>query len=763
MKKYRALWLLNHRTLRAFEVPLLIDMGYEVYCSKIFPYDEGNLSANVVYDYDESLSIPSDVLEQFNQIDFYKNVPQNILDLMNKYFDIVFFGFFPEQLKMLVEGFTGVLVMQPFGWSGKITYTEIIEDILGISFLQKLEMLGDRFFFGQAYENIAEIECRYFKNRAVYLPLGLKDAYVNDEWEGGDNKILFVCPRINTSSYFHNIYEDFRKHFREFDYIIGGAQPIEVTDDPHVVGYIPKEQYEYNMKHLAVMFYHSQEKRHLHYHPLEAVKQGMPLVFMEGGLLERIAGKKLPGSCKNYKEARLKIKKIMSGDKRFIRKVKESQSVLLKPFQYEYCSQQWKKEFVQIEESIEKSKIETKPKRKIAVLLTAPYTGGVLDYTIRLIKCIQRGIQEQNDNAELVFGYLDNDTFHKKDYFYEIREAGVSIRSFDWKEVSEDYLNTVMRYKGWTKKYPHGEYCIPDDGGYFFEDCDYLILSVASLPKQFFTIRPYAIVAHDYIQRYLPELYGDYYEKEVMNAERGADAVIVTTLPTLDDGIQYAGLPREKLRLTPLLFDAIDESRYEMAKKKKEYFLWSTNISRHKNHLNALNALSEYYVRGGKFRCYMTGVDTEKLDPENECDINNSYVLEVREVIKQDPNLQKNIVFCGNMDKAKYYSILKGAKFMMHPGYADNGNGTVIDAAFMRVPAISSDYPAMRYIENKMDLNIKFFDPFNSRQLAELLLQMETEHELQREKLPSVECLERYTIKHTYEEVYRVIKEVFRL
>ena len=206
MEKKRALWLMNHRTLRAFEVPMLIDMGYEVYCPKMFPYDEGNMSASVDYQYDETLTIPAEVLNELNKVDFYKEVPCHILDLMNKYFDIALFGFFPEQLKMLVEGFKGILVMQPFGLSNDMTYTAVIEQTLGISFIEKMQNLGERFFFGQSYENIAEIECRFFQTRSMYLPLGLKDAYVNDNWVGGDNRILFVCPRINTSPYFNNIY-----------------------------------------------------------------------------------------------------------------------------------------------------------------------------------------------------------------------------------------------------------------------------------------------------------------------------------------------------------------------------------------------------------------------------------------------------------------------------------------------------------------------------------------------------------------------------
>ena len=55
----RALWLINHTTLRKFEVPLLTELGYEVYLLKSFPYDEGNLSASVDYSYDATLTIPA--------------------------------------------------------------------------------------------------------------------------------------------------------------------------------------------------------------------------------------------------------------------------------------------------------------------------------------------------------------------------------------------------------------------------------------------------------------------------------------------------------------------------------------------------------------------------------------------------------------------------------------------------------------------------------------------------------------------------------
>jgi hypothetical protein len=94
------------------------------------------------------------------------------------------------------------------------------------------------------------------------------------------------------------------------------------------------------------MFYHSQEERHLHYHPLEAVVAGMPLIFMAGGLLEKCGGSDQPGMCRTYEEAREKIARLQRGDTKFCEAVRESQRKILEPFESDYCTQEWKKNFL---------------------------------------------------------------------------------------------------------------------------------------------------------------------------------------------------------------------------------------------------------------------------------------------------------------------------------------------------------------------------------------------------------------------------------
>lgn len=222
----RALWLMNHTTLRNFEVPLLRKYGFEIYLPKSFPYDEGNLSASITYEYDHDLTIPPSALEVLNAHDFYSGISSQVKDIINEYFDIAIFGFFPDQLAGLVRNFTGTLVMRPFGLANGVKYEAVISATLGPYFLWEIERIGERFWFGQAYSSIADEEQGVLKRRAIHLPLGLANAIRSKTWTGGDAKVLFVCPRIQTSPYFNNIYRDFKSNFGDLPHYIGGLSQL---------------------------------------------------------------------------------------------------------------------------------------------------------------------------------------------------------------------------------------------------------------------------------------------------------------------------------------------------------------------------------------------------------------------------------------------------------------------------------------------------------------------------------------------------------
>lgn len=765
MKK-RILWLFNHTTLRNFEVPTLIELGFEVFTPKIYSFEFGDLSASVTWKYDSSLSIPHDDLKILNETDFYSDAGlDHVTETVNRYFDIAIFGTVVQQVKWLTRSFRGILLFQVFGLEERMSYTKIFVDE-GVALFNKIRSCGNRFFFCASYENLTEIECDFFKQRNVYLPIALKVDNMEKSWVGGDKRFLFISPKILTNSYYHEVYKNFKKEFGDLPHVIGGAQLIPVKTDPSVLGFLPKDEYEYNMTHLAGMYYHSREPRHLHYHPIEAIAKGMPLIFMSGGMLDQLGGTDLPGRCKSISEARKKLKCLIKGDRHFAQSVVNSQDILLRPFSYAYCQEKW--EHV-LKEIIRKAqKIETSVKqKKIAVILPESYLGGVLDYTIRLAKCLVKGAAELNDNITVVVAHPDNSVYEEKDYFRDLKKLGVILRTFSWTEKSPDWMWQSYQLMGVPDEYAEPCFVI-NDGINLFEDCDYLIFTADRVPGTVFTTRPFAVVAHDYIQRYCPEIFGAYYEHPYINFVRKADAVLTTTPATAGDVTQYAGVKKENVILTPLMFDlltASEETGEEIPRElQNDFFLWSTNSAPHKNHKKALLALSDYYSKGGKLRCVITGVNTKLFDVRMTekklgTDNINPYVSEIRKIISSDSMLKKNLIVKGNLPKTQYINVLRRAKFVFHPGYADNGNGTAIDAASLGVPTVCSDYPAMRYISEYVGLNAHFFDPFDIDSISQALFDAQDGCELYAKLVPDRETLKRFTVDETYREIYRVIRK----
>jgi len=765
MKK-RVLWLLNHTSLRKFEVPLLVELGYEVFCPKIFQVGSGDGSASITYEYDKTLSIPEDVLKRLNGVDFYEKISVETMEIVNQYFDIAMFHYFPNQFKSLVKSFHGVLVFQAFGLLGEASYTHQIVEDLGVSALQQTKQVGNRFFFAQAYQHLKDVECQYFQQRAIDMPLGL-EKNSTAQWVGGDPRFLFVLPRINFASYFNQIYQKFKKDFHGLEYIIAGAQPIPVNNDANVTGYMPKEEYRRAMNHCSAMFYHSTEKNHIHYHPFEAVQNGMPLVFMGGGMIDQLGGKGLPGRCETVREARRKLSALSAGNTRLAHKIIDSQEVLLDHFLYENCKKKWETGMEKVSAALQNLVVE-KRRKKIAVILPQPYLGGVLDYTLRLVKCIVKGAAERGDEISVVLGYPENPVFSEKNYFREATELGVSLRAFCWIAKSAAWMERTLELMDVPKNFAR-DCCVLGDGANHFEDCDYLIFTADRITLPLYSSRPYIVVAHDYIQRYLIELFGGNYEYSYIDIARRAEAVLVTTPATQADAIQYAGIDENKVFLTPLMFDLMsvpDTNLKRKFKPEKNYFLWSTNTMGHKNHLCALRGLADYYHKGGKLACAITGVNTELFDVHtSEKKLGEKitpYIREIRQLIERDDELKSNIYVKGNLPKEYYARLLQRAKFTFHPGYADNGNGTAIDAACLGVPTICSDYPAMRYINEHVGINAHFFDPFDEESICQALLNGEAKCTEYAKCVPTRDKLELFTVEGTYSKIYEIIDKVMR-
>jgi glycosyltransferase involved in cell wall biosynthesis len=731
------MWLLNHGAARRFEISMLKQLGVrEIFLPKSYPIDPSFRSASVDYSEDEALSIPAKDLEILNAADWYTDPGKTVWDIANRYFDVLFFSLHDGSLlRGIARHFRGVALLRAYGMPRDQSYSVLLRAMSRLEGESLIHSLGKRIFFAEAYPHLHQSELDFLQRRRLYLPLGLDDCRIDDKWRGNDQRMFFVCPDIGYNEYYRKAYLQFREDFKNIPYAIGGAQPVRVSD-PHVMGFLPREEHERNMMEMRVMFYHSTEPNHVHYHPFEAVRTGMPLVFMAGGLLDRLGGSKLPGRCTSIKEARKKVMSMLDGDRALIDAIRSSQPQLLDAMRPENLIDSWRSGFAAVCETASKARLQVRPTpakpARVAVIVPIGYRGGSLRAAKLVAHAIDLGARQAGNPTEVIFGHLDDPECYPDDEFKDL-SPNIVRRPYQWKTLMHDEATRALRYAGRTRPLIARSYQVPDDGMRQFTDCDLWMIISDRLELPLLPLRPYAMIVYDYLQRYLP-LMGAADNWKFLNAAHNAERVFVTTDFTFGDALQFAGLERQRLVRVPMLAPEFSWGAGPApSTKQSDYFLWTTNLAPHKNHENAVKALQIYYERlGGKLACCVTGVNTETLLTSSL-----PYLKPLRAMVAKSPKLKSRLRILGELPDALYRSRLAGASFLWHAGWIDNGTFSVIEAAHLGVPALSSEYPAMQEIDRQYMLGLAWMDAHDPNDMAMQLKRMEGDADTRRTALPT--------------------------
>jgi glycosyltransferase involved in cell wall biosynthesis len=759
-KNHRVMWLLNHVAARKFEIPMLKSIGInEIFLPKIIPPDHNFRSASVDFSEDGNLTIPSNDLAILNSADWYRDPGVDAWRIANKYFDVAFFIVHRfEMLASIAKHFSGAAIWRAYGLDASLSYSHILASTRDGSGWKDIHRMGNRFWFGEAYQHLDKIERPALRERAIYLPLGLSDSQINAVWTGQRQVLFFVCPEIGFNPYYRKIYDEFRKSFSGFDYVVGGSQPIKVEDEK-VLGFVSAEEHLGNMRDLRVIFYHSTEPNHIHYHPFEAVRVGMPLVFMAGGLLDRLGGVGLPGRCKSIAEARDKIRRILGDDHKLIDEIRATQPRLLEPMRPDVCRPAWAENFghilAQLEVSLRAKRIDVAPKRKrIAVILPVQYRGGTLRAAKLLAVALWQGSRRKGEDADVIFGHVDDPAFYSMKDFEDLPSAIVR-RPYKWTFLDGPRAHRAMTYAGFETWQPASEeYMVPDDGARQFLDCDLWLVISDRLSQPLLPIRPYVLLVHDYLQRYLP--YGSgLAEYSFLAAARLAERVLVTTQFTEGDALQYGGIDPQRVIRVPMLVPKFEPLADSSTVEERPYFIWPTNAAVHKNHVNAFKALRIYWEEmGGNLVCHVTGVSTSEL-----LDGEKPFLKLLGNSEEDVRGLRARIRLKGELPDSLYQREMAGARFLWHPAQIDNGTFSVVDAAHVGVPALSSDYPAMHEIDKQFELDLAWTTSSDPDRMARALKWMEDHCDQRRSLLPSSDKLEQRHVDAFASQYWNAVRE----
>jgi glycosyltransferase involved in cell wall biosynthesis len=348
-KNKRILWLLCHKTLMEYEVPLLRSLGFEVFVPKIIPKTDEFRSCGTDFSFDKSLTIPDHVLRVLNSCHFYQRKwPRDAVFYMNRYFGTAFI--MPmEGFRESVTNFEGNLLMRAFGLINTASYHKHLEGFYGEQVYCWINAVRHRFWFAAGYEQLKECEPPLLAERSLYLPIGLSPAFWRNAntWTGTERQLLFFCPSIVKNHYHAAVYKQFKREFGDFPHLIAGKQDVPVND-PHVLGFVSDQELVDLYKSCSLLLYPSRERRHVHYSPVEANVVGMPIVFYDDCLLARICNRKVQGAVSSVAEARNLIKAILKGEGDLATSLKKDQQGIAYYFSDEYCKMVWQKSLAAI-------------------------------------------------------------------------------------------------------------------------------------------------------------------------------------------------------------------------------------------------------------------------------------------------------------------------------------------------------------------------------------------------------------------------------
>ena len=347
-REQRVAWLINHTTLHDSEVPLLRRMGLEVYTSKKVPAT-GFRSSSTDYSDDAASTLPAWAIEALNGHDFYQQpFTPAIAEILNAYFAAIISSAWPVANFQIMRAYKGRILTRVFGREDPLRYCSYLGEEDPDQFWRWVCEYRHRYRLAACYDEIAIHEPPLLRQTALTLPVGIPEYTWRQEgtWTGTDPRVLFVCPYIKSSaSYYGVIYKQFKAAFRGVPHWIAGDQP-EAVADPCVSGYASEQVFTSWMRNFRVMYYHSREPRHIHYHPIEAIIYGMPVVYLRGGLMETFGGPDQPGACDTEPEARAKVQRLLRGDDALADRIRAAQGKILGPFREQYNEQLWRERFL---------------------------------------------------------------------------------------------------------------------------------------------------------------------------------------------------------------------------------------------------------------------------------------------------------------------------------------------------------------------------------------------------------------------------------
>lgn len=284
------LWCSSHETLAKEEIPLLLEAGF-----RLIPlltnmwtmqYD-ASLDEVICQDWKKTVGLDEKIVREIQACRVFETSPNLELtdreaELLERHVDVFYVTVLPNVASFFFKRFKASVVFRPFGHANIQTYSNISQ-ALGVSLDQYSS--AHNFVWCPILRTLMEPENPELCQTSVYLR-----AFVSPErlgqakWLGVKSEpiVIDTIPRIHSFDYYNKVYKIYTNDFCDLPLkILGGNQPNGGADldDPRIIGRLPDHEYHRLISSARLSIYHGQSRYHLHYHPIEFMFIGLPVLF----------------------------------------------------------------------------------------------------------------------------------------------------------------------------------------------------------------------------------------------------------------------------------------------------------------------------------------------------------------------------------------------------------------------------------------------------------------------------------------------------
>ncbi len=329
----RLFWLGMHELLVRTELERFRILGYEVFNP---PYlsDIKDQSVSLKWNPYQESTLPIEIFKKLSGCNFfYSTIPEEILEILNEYFDAVIVTIAPDWLDEIIKGYRGKIIYRTYGQHG------LLSDELHQRGLLPIIQAKDDFWFVPHAEEALSGEHDWIKERMRVVPYCLGDEVFvyKDMWDETapkSHEISLTCPNID-NEFFKSHYDYLIDNFSDKHYLYYGRQLREISQS-NIVGTLDRDVQLQKFLHSKGYLYTYSDPRVCYLPPIEMMTLGGPVLFLEGSLLDSFMPQGAPGRCRSVDEAKHKVSLLLNEDKEFVKGIISSQSEVRKYYSPEY-------------------------------------------------------------------------------------------------------------------------------------------------------------------------------------------------------------------------------------------------------------------------------------------------------------------------------------------------------------------------------------------------------------------------------------------